>query len=599
MSPELEIPELVPHGLPPAGELVRQGRERARCLSVGRTRYQRRHRARSERTYKERCRRDRTITYYINLGLKSWPETRDALRWIQSECGRRGLRVDRVSLTADRRMGLMPEARASAIEETGIMFWTPEDWAGVGSEIELQGILNDHAVGSPASIVNAEAAIQAGISYIGNLSQQNYGYPGWSDDVAQMANTVVAIAMLAEKKNEGFVLDSYIDDGYCASFHDAATSLGWCLFHHYVARDLIGAAHSPSFGSTFADPVLKAAFGLALDAVNVDRVPPSLVHGDTNSLRPQDSFDRSATTVGSDVFFTIARELAFPTGAAVHATPLSEPIRIPTPEDIIQSLEIANEAERRARASLSLIDWRPAQKLSQAILDGGRRVFGSLLEGLASFGVDCRDPLQLLVATRRLGAANIESLYGAGEPDSSYPRGFRPIAETDTFRRAAVYEREVLDSLAAAGTRPDLRGIRVVAGSGDIHEYGLHLVVSVLRALGADVVDVGTNIDADLLVQAAAETAADAVALSTYNGMALSLGRELQDALRRRGLPAQLYVGGRLTEDVDGAKSVDVSDELARLGVVPCGRVEDMVERLLRSRQPQIGVERGKGGPDG
>src|SRR5207249_4864372 len=124
MSPELDLPELVPSGLPPAAALVREGRERARSLRVGVTRYQRHHRARSERFYKERCRRDRTITYYINLGLKSWPETRDALRWIQSECRRRKLRVDRVSLTADRRMGLLPEARAAAIEETGIMFWT-------------------------------------------------------------------------------------------------------------------------------------------------------------------------------------------------------------------------------------------------------------------------------------------------------------------------------------------------------------------------------------------------------------------------------------------------------------------------------------------
>ena len=254
MLREHEIPELVPPDLPDGATLVEKGRTLARSLRVGTTRYQRRHRVRSERAYKEHCRAERTITYYINLGLKSWPETREALRWIQDECRRRKLRVDRVSLTADRRMGLPPESRAEAIEETGIMFWTKDDWAGVGTEIELQGILNDHTVGSPASIVNAAAAIEAGITYIGNLSQQSYGYPNWSDDVAQMANTVVAMGMLAEKKEDGVVLDSYIDDGYCASFHDAATSLGWCLFHHYVARDLIGVAHSPSYGSSFADP---------------------------------------------------------------------------------------------------------------------------------------------------------------------------------------------------------------------------------------------------------------------------------------------------------------------------------------------------------
>jgi methylmalonyl-CoA mutase cobalamin-binding subunit len=586
---ELDVHELVPHDLPSGWDLVAKGRTLARTIPVGTTRYQRRHRAASERFYKERCRSERTITYYINLGLKTWPETRDALRWVQSECKKRKLRVDRVSLTADRRMGLMPDERRSALEETGIMFWEESDWAGVGSEIELQGILNDHAVGSPASVVNAEAAIRAGITYIGNLSQQNYGYPGWADDVAQMANTVVAVAMIAEKKADGVVLDSYIDDGYCASFHDAATSLGWCLFHHHVARDLVGAAHSPSYGSTFSDPTLKQAFGLALDAVNTDRVPPSLTHGDTNSLNPWDSFDRSAVTVANDVFFTIANQLAHPTGAAVHATPLSEPLRIPTPEDIIQSLEIGNEAERRARESMRLIDWRPVYELRDRIVEGGRRVFASLMEGLAAFGVDARDPLQLLVATRRLGAARIEELYGAGEPDSAYPRGFRPIAETDTLKRLVRRLKEELATVAPLSS--DLRGIRVLAASSDVHEYGLYVLVSVLRELGAEVIDLGTSVDNDLITQAASETAADAIALSTYNGGALTLGRSLLDSLSAREIPSVVFIGGRLTEDLGDQKSVDVAPDLARLGAVPCASVEEMVRRLPQS----VGSKR-KGG---
>src|SRR4029079_15075134 len=155
--------------------------------------YQALHDVRSERFYKERAKGEGIITYYINLGLKDWPETRAALLDVQDRASRRGLRVDRVSLTADRRMGLAPDDRASAIEETGLMFWTEADWTGTGTEVDVQGILNDHAIGSPAGVVNAEAAIRAGISYIGTLAQMSYGYPGLSDDVAQMAETVEAI----------------------------------------------------------------------------------------------------------------------------------------------------------------------------------------------------------------------------------------------------------------------------------------------------------------------------------------------------------------------------------------------------------------------
>src|SRR5690606_28289666 len=126
----------------------------------------------------------------------------------------------------------------------------------------------------------------------------------------------------------------------------------------------------------------------------------SLVHGDTNSLSPSYSLDRHAATVTQDIFFSIANELDHPTGAAVHATPLTEPIRIPTVEDIVQSLEIGNEAERRARESVGLIDWRPVNELRDRILAGGARVYEAMLTGLEGLGVDVRDPLQLLIATR-------------------------------------------------------------------------------------------------------------------------------------------------------------------------------------------------------
>jgi methylmalonyl-CoA mutase cobalamin-binding domain/chain len=571
---------LVPEGLPESADLIREGRTRGEAITPAITRYQARHHVTSERFYKERCRDSHTITYYINLGLKSWPETREAVLWVTEECHRRSLRVDRVSLTADRRMGLLPEARAEAVEETGVMFWNSDDWAGIAHEIELQGIINDHAIGSPASVVNAAAAIEAGVSYVGNLSQTAYGYPGSLSDVEQMVNTVIAIAMVAAQRSHGVVLDSYIDDGYCASFHDAATSLAWCMLNRYIAEDLIGAATSPSYGSSFADPILKAAFGRALDSINTARIPPSVVHGDTNSLDPAFALDRHAAIVTSDVFFSIANELAHPTGTSVHATPLTEPVRIPTVEDIIQSLEIANEAERRARASLSLIDWRPVESLRDQIVTGGRRVYERMLRGLASLGVDVKDPLELLVATKRLGAARLEEMFGVGDPDDSFPRGFRPVVETDTLRRALRRRASVLEDVKRTVPGLRLTGLKVVAGSGDIHEYGLDVVVHALRELGCEVIDLGTSVDNELIAAAVAEAAADAVALSTYNGVALSLVTDLLERMRSRGLPQRVFVGGRLIQDIGPVKSMDVSEQIAALGARPCSSVTEMLIEL-------------------
>jgi len=585
--------ELVLPDLPDGRALAARGLRMAHALDTGWSSYCRNRQVRSEREYKEATIGRNEITYYINLGLKSWPEPRDALRQVLEACRRLKLKCDRVSLTADRRMGLPPEARPTALEETGIMFWTRDDWQGAGADLDIQPILNDHAVGSPASVENASAAIEAGFGYVGNLSQQAYRYPGWSSDVEQMIRTVVAIGMIAGKRADGVVLDSYIDDGFCASFHDAATSLGWCLLHRYIAEDLIGAAYAPSYGSTFADPLLKQAFGLALDTINVSRVPPSLVHGDTNSLDASYSLDRNAAIVTSDIFFTIASQLVHPTGAAVHPTPLTEPSRIPTVEDIVQSLEIGNEAERRAREAVRLIDWRPIYALRDQILAGGRAVYRNLLEGLALLGVNVRDPLQLLVATKRLGAIEIERAFGAGEPDPSYPRGRKPLVATDTFKRAAARRQNVLDTLRLMDPQPTLSGLRVVTASGDIHEYGLYVVVGVLEELGCAVTDLGTSVDNEAVAAAAAETAADAIALSTYNGLAASLTADLMKRLDLRGIRPRVYVGGRLTEDVGTAKSIDMSDKITQAGAIPCALVEDMIRdmnaslgRIATSSQP-------------
>jgi methylmalonyl-CoA mutase cobalamin-binding subunit len=574
---EVELDQLLPDDLPRGDELVRAGKDRGAQLPVGRSRYTQLHEVASDRAYKERCREDGTLTTYINLGYKTWAETRDALDHLVAEGERLGYRLDRVSLIPDRRMGLPPELRGQALEETGIMMLSESDWVGAGQDTVVQPVWNDHNIGSPAAIVNTEAAIKAGFGYIGNLAQHQYGYPLWRDDAEQIARSVEAAAMVAAKKDDGIVLESYIEDGFCASFHDLATSLGWCLFHRYVAETLIGAAHSQSYGSTFSDPVRKQAFGLALQAINVDSVPPSFTHGDTNSFGTDDDFRRNAVIVATDVLYTAARELKHPTGGAIHATPVSEAERIPTVDELVESLLIANEAEQRARACPAIVDWQPIYDMRDRIVAGGRHVFDNILHGLGSVGVDTKDPLQLLLATRRLGAERIEQLFGAGEPDSSYPRGFEPVVPSDTLLRLLVRRDDVLREIEERGGAPDLAGITVVAASGDIHEYGLFVLSEVLRRCGARVVDLGTSVTTPELAQVAVETDAEALALSTYNGMALSLGRQLLAELERRGVRPLVYMGGRLNEDLEGAPAADVREELRTAGVVPCDSVQEMV----------------------
>ncbi len=576
----LELDHLIPADVPDGRELVAEAKKRAESIPVGRARYVAEHGVSSDREYKEKCREDGTITTYINLGYKTWAETRDALLEIVDASKRRNFRLDRVSLIPDRRMGLPPGLREKALAETGIMLYGSEDWEGAAQDTPVMPIYNDHGVGSPAAVVNTELALRAGFGYIGSLAQHQYGYPLWDDDVAQMSRCVEAVAMIAEKREDGVVLESYVEDGFCASFHDTATFLGWCMFHRYVAEDLIGAAHSQSFGSTFANPIRKQALGLAMDTINTRRVPPSFTHGDTNSYGMSEDFDRNAVITATDVMYTVARELKHPTGGAVHATPVSEAYRIPTVEELIESLVFVDEAVQRARACPEIIDWEPIYEMRDRIVAGGRQFFQNLIQGLEKIGIDTKDPLQLLLATRRLGAGTLEELFNAGEPDAGYPRGFKPVEPTDTLVRLMSAKDKVLEDLRGGGGLPDLNGIRIVAASADVHEYGLFVLVEALSECGAKVTSLGTSVSSPEIAKVCVETAADAAAVSTYNGMALSLGRQIKGEMDKRGIHPQIYLGGRLNEDLEEGEATNVRPHLEAEGIHGCESVEEMAMDL-------------------
>ena len=82
------------------------------------------------------------------------------------------------------------------------------------------------------------------------------------------------------------------------------------------------------------------------------------------------------------------------------------------------------------------------------------------------------------------------------------------------------------------------------------------------------------------LAKVAHEVSPDVIALSTYNGMALSLGHQLIDELRQRHVTSQVFLGGRLNEDIDGVNAVDVTQQLNAIGINACRSLEEMIARL-------------------
>ena len=122
-------------------------------------------------------------------------------------------------------------------------------------------------------------------------------------------------------------------------------------------------------------------------------------------------------------------------------------------------------------------------------------------------------------------------------------------------------------------------------GTTDVHEHGKYLVEQALTGLGAQVLDGGVSVDPETLVATALAGGAQAIAISTYNGVALGYTRAVLAALERQGQSLPVLVGGRLNEipaDSNSGLPVDVSQDIAKAGAFACGTLEDMMAPLTR-----------------
>jgi methylmalonyl-CoA mutase cobalamin-binding subunit len=117
-----------------------------------------------------------------------------------------------------------------------------------------------------------------------------------------------------------------------------------------------------------------------------------------------------------------------------------------------------------------------------------------------------------------------------------------------------------------------------------VHEYGKVLLEAVLRRVGVEVADAGVSVDPEAVAQRASEAGANLIAISTYNGVALAYLRSLRAELCRRGLELPMFIGGKLNQIPDDDPSslpLDVSEELRRLGGIPCRSIEEMLLVLV------------------
>jgi methylmalonyl-CoA mutase cobalamin-binding domain/chain len=583
---DVDLSALLPSGLPEGREAVEEGRALAADLERSPSLFCEEKDVGSEREWRERARREGFSCTCMNVGLATWDDTREALWLIYEDALSRGVRPpDRFNLIAERRMGLPKEKRAEAPQETGPALWDDEDWWELTHTVPIQPEAADNMIGGPGSLENALDALRVGITHIGVLSQYSWRWPYWSDDVSQTMAVLKGAGALAAFREEGVCFDSYLEDGYPGVFHDYANYVGWAMVERYISEELIGAAYSCSWGGLTQNPVIKSAVSLALHAANPDEVPAGFVQGDTIGNTPD--FDANMAVLNTDVLFMKMVDHRYRLGGAPIAVPVTETERIPSWREVATVQTINRRLEDYVPMVEPVVDWAQIEAMRDRLVRGGRDFFDAAIKGLDAAGIDVRDPAQLLLVLKRLGSTRCEELFGAGEPDPEFPRGRRPVLETDLVRGTMEERERLLVELHGRREEEAIRGMKVLVTSTDVHEFAEFLLASTLAAVGAEVIDFGINRDPEDIVKAVIETDADAVVITTHNGVARSFGRRLMGDLRGTGsAEVPVFMGGVLNEDVEGSEiPIDVRADLNATGIETPGTIDGLVEALSDRRR--------------
>jgi 5-methyltetrahydrofolate--homocysteine methyltransferase len=142
----------------------------------------------------------------------------------------------------------------------------------------------------------------------------------------------------------------------------------------------------------------------------------------------------------------------------------------------------------------------------------------------------------------------------------------------------AIIEQAILQS----GNQVQSEGTVVVGtAKGDIHDIGKNIVISLLKAHGYRVVDLGKDVPAARFIDEAEASHANVIAASALMSITRGGCREVADLLRDRGLRDKyLYIvgGGSITQDY--------SDEIGADGFSETGSgAVELVKSLLQNKR--------------
>jgi methylmalonyl-CoA mutase cobalamin-binding subunit len=175
-------------------------------------------------------------------------------------------------------------------------------------------------------------------------------------------------------------------------------------------------------------------------------------------------------------------------------------------------------------------------------------------------------------------------MFGAGKCNHAVARGREPVIATDVFELSNQYVDKYREIFTNPRSKGMLKGRRILIASTDVHEHAIMIIHRLLAEAGADMINLGAEVNPDEIVLEAHAKNAEAILISTHNGMALDYAKRLKEELDKHSVRIPVVLGGVLNQKVeDQPLPIDVSADLKKLDFYPCPRLEGRFRKLLES----------------
>ena len=393
-------------------DLLSDGSSLAKNCRLGSSLFLKQNNISSEAEFKRIQVKKGQMMQHAHIGFRNLDKTISAMKEIYEVAITEGFSISRYGITLDWTMGYPPDQRNKGQKGTGIVLYEPDDFARISNATPAATHFGDFMLGLPGSLHNTKSAIAAGVTSIGNLGQYfTFRLPYWDDDVATTEATVTALGLIAAQKEE-ILVHSNLDDGFVGMFRDMSSALGMVIIEKYIVEDLIGANISFCFGHHYSEPLRRAAFHAAL--AQVSNSPGTMIFGNTVSYK-----NVAAANYASLANYLLTDILSlgrFHTGHAINPVPVTENIRIPDVDEIIDAQRFAARLVEHAPKHSKVIDCSTINSIAKLIVEGGQLFAQRALKGLEELGVNIFDPAALMLAIRRIGARKMEEMFAARDP---------------------------------------------------------------------------------------------------------------------------------------------------------------------------------------